>query len=325
MRHLLLLVTFVFLSSGCSSSKIIPDYVFSSKKEKTLYIESYDETLKLWKVPFEEVDVLTTYGTAHIIVSGPENGEPLILFHGTDSSSTMWFPNITEFSKNYRVYGIDFPLEAGKSLSNRIKLSNKDTAKFYAEIFEHFQMKNINLVGISRGGWMATYLALQPDNEIKKIVLLSPAQTFGGIQNIWKVLSALNLKAFPSPKSLNKFFSSFSYYPDNIDNVFKEQLYLAYKYGNSKPRILNMTPFSDKELRSLRIPVLVLIGDHDIVNSEKIFEKAHKLIPNIQTEVIKDAGHFLSIDQSEIINKKVVEFLDKTTPPIDTLSNSLDR
>ncbi|TDE27252.1 alpha/beta hydrolase [Flavobacterium ranwuense] len=311
MRNLPLLLIFILLSSGCSSYKVSEDYVFPSKKDKALYIKSYNQTLKLWDIPFEETDVMTSYGMAHIIISGPKNGEPVILFHGTDASSSMWFPNIKEFSKRYRVYGIDFPLEAGKSVTNCIKLSNKETADFYNEIFEHFQMKNINLVGVSRGGWMATYLAVQPDNKIKKIVLLSPAQTFGGIENIWKVLTALNLKLFPSPKSLMKFFNAFSYYPDKIDSIFKEQLYLAYKYGNSKPRLLNMVRFSDKDLRSLKIPVLVLVGDHDIVNSEKIFVKAHKLIPNVETAVIRDAGHFLSIDQSEIINKKVVEFLNK--------------
>jgi pimeloyl-ACP methyl ester carboxylesterase len=311
MRNLPLLLLFIFILPGCSSYKIVPDYVFSSIDKKALYIKSYDETLKLWEVPFEEIDVTTSYGIAHIIVSGPKTGEPLVLFHGTDASSTMWFPNIKDFSKKYRVYAIDFPLEAGKSLSNRIKLTNKQTAEFYNEIFKHFGMENINLLGISRGGWMVTYLALQPENKIKKIVLLSPAQTFAGISNLGKVLSAINLKIFPSPKSTNRFFKAFSYYPDKINPVFKNQLYLAYKYGNSKPRLLNMMPFSKKELKSLKIPVLVLVGDHDIVNTEKIFVKAHQFIPNVETAVIKDAGHFMSIDQSEIINKKVVEFLNK--------------
>jgi len=166
-------------------------------------------------------------------------------------------------------------------------------------------------VGVSRGGWMATYLAVQPDNKIKKLILLSPAQTFGGIQNLGKVLSGLVLKLYPSEKSLTKFFKSFSSEPDKIDSLFKNQLFLAYKYGNSKPRLLDMTRFSEKNLRSLKIPVMVLIGDQDIVNDEKIFVKAHKFIPNVETAVIKDAGHFLSIDQSEIINIKVVEFLNK--------------
>lgn len=311
MRNLFLLLIFIFLSSSCSSYKISQDYVFPSKDKKAKYINSYNQTLKLWNVPFEEIDVPTSFGMAHVIMSGPNTGEPLILFHGTDASSTMWFPNIKEFSKENRVYAIDFPLEAGKSVANRIKLSNKETAIFYNEIFEHFHMKNINLLGVSRGGWMATYLAVQPDNKIKKIVLLSPANTFGGIENLWKVLSALNLKIFPSAKSLTKFFNSFSYNPDKIDSIFKEQLYLAYKYGNSKPRLLNMVRFSDKDLSSLKIPLLVLVGDHDIVNSEKIFKKTRRLIPNAETAVIKDAGHFLSIDQSDIVNKKVVDFLNK--------------
>lgn len=311
MRNLPLLSLFVFLFLGCSSSKIIPYYVFKSKKEKAIYIKSYDNTLKLWDIPFEEIDVKTSYGIAHVIVCGTKTGEPLVLLHGTDASSTMWYPNIKEFSKKHSVYAIDFPLEAGKSVSNRIKLTNKQTAAFYNEIFKHFQMKNVNLLGVSRGGWMVTYLALQPNNVIKKIILLSPAQTFKGAANLGKVLTGINLKIFPSPKSTNRFFNAFSYYPDKIDSIFKNQLYLAYKYGNSKPRLLDMSRFSKKELKSLKIPVLVLIGDHDIVNNEKIFVKAHKFIPNVETAVIKNSGHFMSIDQSEIINEKVIEFLNK--------------
>jgi pimeloyl-ACP methyl ester carboxylesterase len=312
MRNLpLLSLFFFFFLQGCSSHKIVPDYVFKSTKKKAIYIKSYNETLKLWTVPFEEKDVKTSFGTAHVIVCGPKNGEPLVLFHGTDASSTMWYPNVSEFSKKYRVYGIDFPLEAGKSLSNSIKLSNKQTAIFYNEIFRHFQMENINLLGVSRGGWMVTYLALQPNNKIKKIVLLSPAQTFKGVAKLGKVLTGINLKLFPSQKSINRFFNAFSYCPEKIDSVFKQQLYLAYQYGNSKPRLLSMSRFSKKELKSLKIPVLVLIGDHDIVNNEKIFVKAHKFIPNVETAVINDSGHFMSIDQSEVVSKKVVEFLNK--------------
>lgn len=311
MRNFNFLSLILFLVLGCSGFKIVPDYVFDSLDKKELYLKSYDATLKLWDIPFEETDISTNYGVAHIIISGPRTGEPLVLLHGTDASSTMWYPNIKEFSKKYRVYAIDFPLEAGKSISNCIKLNNKQAAVFYNAIFNHFKMENINLLGVSRGGWMVTYLALQPNNLIKKIILLSPAQTFGGVKNLGKVLTGINLKMFPSTKSTNKFFDAFSFYPDNISPIFKNQLYLAYKYGNSKPRLLNMLPFSKKELKSLKIPVMVLIGDHDIVNSEKIFVKVHACIPNAETAVIKNAGHFMSIDQSEIINKKVVEFLNK--------------
>ena len=321
MRSILLLVAVMSLCMGCSSSKLKPDYVFLTQGEKEIYIKSYNETLKLWQTPYEEVNVKTSYGIAHVIISGPEKAQPLVLFHGTDASSTMWYPNIQEFSKSYRVYAIDYPLEAGKSKANRVKLTNKESAKFYTEVFEHFKMKNINLLGISRGGWMATYMAMQPELEINKLVLMSPAQTFGGIKNFGKVLSGLNLKAFPSQKSLNTFFNAFSYQPKVVDSTFKQQLYLAYKYGNSKPRMLAMIPFSKKELQSLKMPVLVLIGDHDIVNGEKSLVKARKYLPNVQTEVIQDAGHFLSIDQSEMVNKKVMIFLEDAKP-LEAITNA---
>lgn len=322
MRKIILLLTLIYICISCSNSKIKPDYVFLTQGDKNKYIKSYNETLKLWQTPYEEADVLTSFGTAHVIISGPKNGQTLVLFHGTDASSTMWYPNIHEFSKNYRVYAIDFPLEAGKSQANRVKFNNKESAKFYSQVFEHFKMKNINLLGISRGGWMATYLALQPELEINKLVLLSPAQTFGGIKNFGKVMSGLNLKAFPTQKSLNKFFNAFSYKPTEVDSSFKQQLFLAYKLGNSKPRMLAMIPFSKKELQSLKMPVFVLIGDHDIVNGEKSLVKAHKYLPNVQTEVITDAGHFLSIDQSAIVNEKVNAFLEDTKPLGEITSTS---
>lgn len=311
MRYLLFLISFFFLSAGCSSYKIKDDYVFSSAGEKAIYIKSYDDALKLWNVPFEEADIATSYGTAHVVMSGPKTGEPVILFHGMDASSTMWFPNVNAFSKNNRVYAIDFPLEAGKSLACKNKLDNSNIAMYYTEVFDHFKMTNINLAGASRGGWMATFLALQPNNKIKRLILLSPAQTFRGIRKPGKLLTAVSLKLFPSKRRLDKFFDAFSYYPDRIDPLYKEQFYLANVYGSSKPRYINMTRFSKTQLHSLKIPVLVLVGDHDIVNDEKSVSKAHELIPNVETVYIKDAGHFLSIDQSTIVNQKIVDFLNK--------------
>ncbi|MNG11479.1 putative carboxylesterase nap [compost metagenome] len=74
--------------------------------------------------------------------------------------------------------------------------------------------------------------------------------------------------------------------------------------------MLKMTPFADDELKSISNPVLVLIGDHDVINSEESLERAQKYLPNNKTKIIIDAGHFLTIDQSKIVNEAVVSFLN---------------
>ena len=311
MRYLLVLTSLLLATASCSSYKKTNDYVFAKADEKKEYIKAYDKALALWDIPFEETNVETSCGLAHVIISGPQTGEPVILFHGMDASSTMWYPNVKELSKNHRIYAIDFPLETGKSMACAKKINSREIVLFYNEIFDHFKMENINLVAASRGGWMATFLALQPNNKIKKLILLSPAQTFGGIRKPGKVLTAVSLKLFPSRKKLNAFFDAFSSHPEKIDQRYKDQFFLANVYGNSRPDYISMTQFSKQELRSLKMPVLVLIGNNDIVNSLKSLELARQLVPNVETAVVPDAGHFLSIDQSEIINKKIVDFLNK--------------
>ena len=53
-----------------------------------------------------------------------------------------------------------------------------------------------------------------------------------------------------------------------------------------------------------------MVGDSDIINSEKSLERAQKKLVNSKTIIIKDAGHFLNIDQSKVVNEAVLSFLD---------------
>lgn len=311
MRNTIILLFIAFFAISCSTSKSAPDYLFKSAEAKAAYIKSYDDALKLWDVPTDEKDVATSFGTAHVVMTGPESGKPVVLFHGMDASSTMWYPNVKALSKEYRVYSIDFPLEAGKSISSIDKLSNRQIAVFYNQVFKHFRLTDISLIGASRGGWMAVFLALQSENNISKMVLLSPAQTFDGLKKPAKILTAVRLKLFPNRRNLARFFNAFSLYPNNIDPRYKDQFYNANVYASSKPRFIKMLKFSRKELKSLKMPILVLVGDNDIVNDKKSIEKAHLVIPQVQTEMIDNAGHFLSIDQSDLVNKKIVDFLRK--------------
>jgi pimeloyl-ACP methyl ester carboxylesterase len=313
MAKLIFLFAVFTVLTGCSTAKNkkIDDYVFSRKKEKNEYINSYNKALKLWKAPFEEQYVPTKFGKAHIIVSGSKEAKALVLLHGMDASSTMWYPNIESLSKNHRVYAIDFLIEAGKSESPKNLLSKEEIISWYTEIFDHYKLKNYEVVGASRGGWIGTLLAIQENSKMDKLVLLSPAQTFEGIDQINKASSAFFLKLFPNKKKLKKTLEAFAYYPEKINPVYKNQFYLANKYSKTNTSLLQMKPFSEEDLKKIKIPVLVLIGDHDVINSEKSLLRANEFISKAKTETIKNAGHFLSIDQAEDVSKKIIIFLNK--------------
>ncbi|MBU2951274.1 alpha/beta hydrolase [Tamlana agarivorans] len=311
LSKLILKLMVLFLIVGCVSSKQAEfnDYIFENKKEKKAYIKSYNRALKLWSIPYSEENIKTDFGTGHVIISGPKNGKKMVLLHGMDASSTMWYPNIKTLAKNHRVYAIDFLMEPGKSTLTSDALSSKELVLWYNSIFNYYKLKDFDLVAASRGGWIATLLASQKDNSINKMVLLSPAQTFEYIDQLAKTSNALLLKLFPSQKKFEKTLETFSTHPDKINSKYKKQFYLANKYAKSNTSMLQMTPFSDEELKFITTPVLILIGDQDVINSEKSLERAQNLLFRSQTTIIKDAGHFLSIDQSEAVNTAISTFL----------------
>lgn len=301
----------LFLVTSCASKKAkFEDYVFKTKSEEQKYQTAYNKSLKLWEIPYTEEDVKTSFGTAHVIIAGPKNGKDLVLLHGMDASSTMWYPNIKVLAKNHRIYAIDFIMEPNKSHLTAKPLSSEDILVYYNEIFSYYKLKKFHIIGASRGGWIATLLATQKPNSIDKIVLLSPAQTFKFIDKVGKTTSALMLKLFPSEKKFGKTLSTFSTHPEKISPVYKRQFYLANKYAKSNSSMLKMHPFSDKELLLIQNPVLVIIGDKDVINSEESLERAQKYLANSKTKIIKDAGHFLTIDQPKITNDAVINFLE---------------
>ena len=301
----------LFLVTSCASKKAkFEDYVFKTKSEEQKCQTAYNKSLKLWEIPYTEEDVKTSFGTAHVIIAGPKNGKDLVLLHGMDASSTMWYPNIKVLAKNHRIYAIDFIMEPNKSHLTAKPLSSEDILVYYNEIFSYYKLKKFDIIGASRGGWIATLLATQKPNSIDKIVLLSPAQTFKFIDKVGKTTSALMLKLFPSEKKFGKTLSTFSTHPEKISPVYKRQFYLANKYAKSNSSMLKMHPFSDKELLLIQNPVLVIIGDKDVINSKESLERAQKYLANSKTKIIKDAGHFLTIDQPKITNDAVINFLE---------------
>ncbi len=308
-----LLVLFVVLLSSCATVSNRTDFIFPIQQQKAEYIAAYNATLKSsWHLPYKEIDVATTFGSAHVIVSGPENGAPIVLFHGTDSSSTMWYPNVAALSKEYRIYAIDFPMEAGKSKSDIPNYTNPQIRKFYREVFKSLKLKSMSFVAVSRGGWIAAYLAMDPKIKVDNLILLSPAQTYGGVNKLWKTLQALKLKSFPNRKRLDKFFTNFSSNPDNINQEYKEQFFLANKYGHSKPGLRRMVRFSKEDLAKLTMPILLMIGDNDVINSNKSLINAKLMSPHCDTLTVKNAGHFLSVDQADFVNSAVLNFIHKT-------------
>jgi len=70
--------------------------------------------------------------------------------------------------------------------------------------------------------------------------------------------------------------------------------------------------FDDEELRQIGKPILLLVGDKEkIFNPNVMIERAQRLIPQIDANIIPNAAHLLPIDQSEVVNSRILAFLTR--------------
>lgn len=156
-----------------------PEYqsVYKSPQAEAVYIAAYDQVLEAWPVPYETRYVPTAYGDTHMIISGPEDGEPLILIPGSMGDATMWSPCISAFARTYRVYALDTIGDVGKNKMVEPFPDPAGAAEWLTDVLDALGIEKVFMAGYSQGGFFTANYALYKPERLKKIALLAPAAT----------------------------------------------------------------------------------------------------------------------------------------------------
>lgn len=85
----------------------------------TDYMAAYEAVLKQWPVPYEELYVPTRLGDTRVIARGSKDAPPLVLFHPSGGSATIWCRNVGPLSQHYWTLSVDTISEPNKSTLTR--------------------------------------------------------------------------------------------------------------------------------------------------------------------------------------------------------------
>jgi pimeloyl-ACP methyl ester carboxylesterase len=86
------------------------------------------------------------------------------------------------------------------------------------------------------------------------------------------------------------------------------------------------TVVSDEELGALSRPVLLLIGENEVIyDVSKALARARRVIPDLESELVPDCGHDISFSQHEIVDARVLEFLKGTAEQAHPADSALAR
>jgi len=286
--------------------------LFKDEESKIRFYNVYDKTLSQLSIAYETSYVETTYGNTHIIHCGKKDGKKLIMLHSMAFTSISWFKNLEELSNEFDIYCIDSIGEPGRTISYTNKVKFNDYMEWLTQIFDKMGLEQVNLVGWSFGGFLATGYAIKQPKRVKNLVVLSPAGTVSPIS------LAFYFKLFPAllsgkDEKIDSFVDWMCGQDKavflNVSSVFYEGLknFRGWATGN-KLRV-----FSKKEFKCITANYYLIIGDKDPIYRKgqhgKIIKKISNIASNFKAELI-NGTHGFPIQKAKEVNQKIIEFLE---------------
>jgi pimeloyl-ACP methyl ester carboxylesterase len=103
------------------------------------------------------------------------------------------------------------------------------------------------------------------------------------------------------------------------DQQMRRLAMLSYrKYRSRLPK--ESTP-TDEQLRSVSIPTLLLLGEKsELHDARQVLARTCSLMPDLEAEIVRGAGHSLPYDQADDVSRRVLRFI--TTHESKSLADS---
>jgi pimeloyl-ACP methyl ester carboxylesterase len=231
--------------------------------------------------------LLTTYQLAG-------DGKLVVLLHGWGDSSKGSAALQTALSKKYQMLAIDLP---GFGLD--------DYAGFVAAVLVKLSLKPYAIIGHSNGGAIAIRGLALGSLSAQKLVLLASAGVRNQYNGRKKVLqlAAKTGKALtkPLPQRVQNKLRAKAYQTIGSDMLVAEHMQQTFK------KIV--TDDVQADAKHIDIPTLLVYGYDDTATPVHYGELLQAAIGHSELHVVPAAGHFVHLDQPQIVSSLVKEFL----------------
>lgn len=223
---------------------------------------------------YAEVNGIRLYYEIH----GLAHGTPLVLLHGGGSTIDVTFGRILpSFGRNRRVIAVEEQAH-GRSSDRNAPLSFENSADDVAALLEHLNVRQADLFGFSNGASIALQVAIRHPQMARKLVFASAmTRKDGAHPQVWDFMRSADISNMPQALK------------DAFLKVNPDPVKLKTMHDKDADRMRNFKDVPDADVRSIRAPTLILIGDRDVVKPEHAVELTH-LIPNSRLLVLV-GGH----------------------------------
>lgn len=229
----------------------------------------------------------------------------LILLQGLFGSISNWDHVYREFKDGYNIVIPAIPYKTGRINSDSLSFS----VDFLYGFINDQQLDKVTLIGNSLGGHIAILFALKYPKRVEKLILTGSSglyeNSFGG--------------SFPRIKDYNyikeKIGHTF-YIKDVITKTLVDDVFEKIQDPFTALSIVSLAKSAQRNnvsalLHQINVPTLLIWGLQDEITPVSAAYGFQKLIPNSRLHIINHCGHVPMLEQPELFNQFLKEFLNE--------------
>ncbi|MDQ6884536.1 MAG: alpha/beta fold hydrolase [Candidatus Dormibacteraeota bacterium] len=249
-------------------------------------------------------------------------GPPLVLIHSGITDSRSWDPQIAVFSQDFKVLRYDM---RGFGQSDVTHGEYSARADLLA-VMDAAGIRVAALVGVSMGSSLAIDVALEHPDRVSALVVVGPGFSGRKQSDAFKALMRQVDQIFEE-KGLDatieremeiwlygKGRTAADVDPDVRAAVFAMDRFNSERFpADMKARPLE--PPAVERLADIRVPTLIVAGDRDLPDVMDAAEQLESGIKGARRLVMRGTAHVPNMEQPEVFNRIVLEFLDGAPKP----------
>jgi pimeloyl-ACP methyl ester carboxylesterase len=278
------------------------------------FATAYQAMLGLWTAPPTSRDVAIGDETTRVQVWGRPDAPPLLLLHGFHVTSTMWAPNAADLGAARRVYAPDTLGDFGYSRTARVPRTLDELLVWLEALIDALGLQTIDIGGMSYGGWLAASFAARRPERVRRVVLLAPGASFGRFSAAF-ALRGLPMILFRRHASVAAYlrWAAVPAPGDARYDAWMRALIDVMHAGicNFRGRTLPLPQRLPPDvMRAIVAPTLLVYGEQEkMYAATRAIEVARAHLPKLETLLVPDASHDLTLRQARTIDAAVVKFL----------------
>lgn len=262
-----------------------------------------------------------------VVPEGLKEAETIAVYlHGIGGNRQNWHAQVSVFGAKIPSIALDFR-GYGDSTMGMAPTTIDDYFDDILAVMAEFGAKNLILVGLSYGSWIATSFALRHPSKMKGLVLCGGctgmSEAAPDERQAFRVSREVPMDAGQTPADFAAAVVDIIAGP-KASGAVRDQLYQsmaaipAATYRDALNCFCN--PLENLDFSKLACPVLLMTGEFDRlappVEIRSVSQRFHDAgAPYVQFETINDAGHVCNVENPTGVNQHLSEFFKMLLPP----------